>query len=149
MAQPPRLTEIFTSSEHYFVTTCTLNRRAILTTDSIHEQFRTFCQNGSEYGAFVGRYVIMPDHIHLFVCFHESATGISGWMKSLKNTLSKGLRKESHVAPHWQKGFFDHLLRSEESYAQKWQYTRMNPVRAGLVQKPEDWAYQGEILPSG
>ena len=32
-----------------------------------------------------------------------------------------------------QEGFFDHLLRSYESYAQKWEYVRENPVRAGLV----------------
>ena len=45
----------------------------------------------------------------------------------------------------WQDGFFDHLLRSGESYAEKWNYVRMNPVRAGLVARPEDWPYSGEI----
>ncbi len=48
--------------------------------------------------------------------------------------------------PVWQRGFFDHLLRSDESYAQKWQYVWDNPVRAGLVAKAEDWAYAGEII---
>ena len=48
-------------------------------------------------------------------------------------------------APHWQKGFFDHVLRSDESYAQKWEYVRDNPVRAGLVKKWEDWPYWGEV----
>ena len=37
-----------------------------------------------------------------------------------------------------QEGFFDHLLRSHESYAQKWEYIRQNPVRAGLVKFAED-----------
>jgi len=48
--------------------------------------------------------------------------------------------------PLWQRGFFDHLLRSEESYGQKWNYVRENPVRAGLAQNPEDWPYAGEII---
>jgi hypothetical protein len=48
-------------------------------------------------------------------------------------------------SPHWQKDFFDHVLRSDESYSEKWQYMRQNPVRAGLVEKPEDWEFQGEI----
>jgi len=39
----------------------------------------------------------------------------------------------------WQRGFFDHLLRSEESYSEKWNYVRNNPVRAGLVASGDDW----------
>ena len=38
------------------------------------------------------------------------------------------------------------LLRSDESYAQKWNYVRENPVRAGLVSKAGDWPYSGEIV---
>ncbi|MFB3881745.1 MAG: hypothetical protein ACE149_10800 [Armatimonadota bacterium] len=38
------------------------------------------------------------------------------------------------------------MLRSGESYGQKWEYVRMNPVRAGLVANPDDWPYQGEIV---
>ena len=45
----------------------------------------------------------------------------------------------------WQKEFFDHLLRSDESHAQKWDYVRDNPVRARLVSDPDEWPYQGEI----
>jgi len=40
----------------------------------------------------------------------------------------------------------DHVLRSNESYSQKWNYVRENPVRAGLVKSAEDWPYQGEIV---
>jgi hypothetical protein len=46
----------------------------------------------------------------------------------------------------WQRGFFDHILRSEESYRQKWNYVRDNPVRAGLVANANDWPYAGEII---
>ncbi len=45
----------------------------------------------------------------------------------------------------WQGEFFDHVLRSSESYSQKWQYVKENPVRAELVQKSDDWPFQGEI----
>ena len=37
----------------------------------------------------------------------------------------------------WQEDFFDHLLSSHESYAEKWNYSRYNPVRAGLVKTAE------------
>jgi putative transposase len=37
-------------------------------------------------------------------------------------------------------------IRNTESYAQKWDYVRENPVRAGLVSTAEKWKYQGEIV---
>ena len=49
------------------------------------------------------------------------------------------------ITVHWQKGFFDHVIRSEESYNEKWLYVRDNPVRAGLVRSAEDWPYAGEV----
>ena len=55
------------------------------------------------------------------------------------------LKSVTFPGPHWQKGFFDHVIRSEESYEQKWVYVRDNPVRAGLVRSAEDWPYAGEI----
>jgi putative transposase len=55
--------------------------------------------------------------------------------------LRSGIQK-----PHWQEGFFDHVLRNSESYAQKWDYVRLNPVRAELCAEPGDWAFQGEIV---
>jgi REP element-mobilizing transposase RayT len=88
----------------------------------------------------------MPDHIHFFAGFAPGAVDLSTWIKSLKNALSKCLRSNGIPGPHWQKGFFDHILRTEESYACKWKYVRMNPVRAGLVRDPGDWKFQGEIF---
>ena len=86
----------------------------------------------------------MPDHVHLFVALGEEPT-LGSWMKSLKNSLSKSLRTLGVASPHWQKTFFDHVLRSDESYSQKWEYVRDNPVRAGLVTKWQDWPYCGEV----
>jgi hypothetical protein len=65
-------------------------------------------------------------------------------MKSLKNSLSKALRDAGVPSPHWQKGFFDHVLRSEESMSGKWAYVKENPARAGLVEKSEDWPFHGQ-----
>ena len=42
--------------------------------------------------------------------------------------------------------FFNHILRGDESYAEKWNYVRDNPVRAGLVRTADEWPYQGEIV---
>ena len=45
----------------------------------------------------------------------------------------------------FQAGGFHRRLRDGESYAQKWQYVRENPVRAKLVARPEDWPYFGRV----
>ncbi len=141
-----RLNRVFVHSPIYCITACTHERRKILATASIHEAFLDFASRGPEYGAWVGAYVIMPDHLHLFVSMDDQRIMLSAWMKSLKNTASKALRLKGILPPHWQKTFFDHLLRSGESYSEKWSYVRENPVRAGLVSKNEDWAFMGEIF---
>ena len=105
-----------------------------------------FGQEGPSHGAWIGAYVIMPDHLHLFIATDDEQIAISAWMKSLKNTISKTLRENGVGHPHWQKTFFDRLLRSSESYSEKWNYVRENPVRGGLVASAEDWPYVGEIF---
>ena len=142
-----RLDIIFIEAPVYFITACTEKRRHLLANDDAHEVFRRFCSLARGRGVLVGRYVLMPDHLHLFVCIPPGAVGLSMWMKSLKNTMSKHWREHGIEAPHWQKGFFDHLIRSGESHAEKWKYVRENPVRAGLVEKAEDWPHAGAIQP--
>ncbi len=133
-----RLDVVFVRSPIYFVTACTQNRHNILATPAIHETFLRFGQEGPSHRAWIGAYVIMPDHLHLFVATDDEQIAISAWMKSLKNIISKTLRENEVAPPHWQKTFFDHLLRSSESYSEKWKYVRENPVRAGLVPSPQD-----------
>lgn len=113
--------------------------------ENAHEAFRGFATTGEGRGVFVGMYVLMPDHLHLFVSLPGDSASLQKWVKSLKNTLSKALRSAGISSPHWQKGFFDHVLRSGESYEQKWEYVRNNPVRAGLVEDCLLWPYAGEI----
>jgi len=133
-----RLDRIFVRTPIYFVTTCTRNRRAILARESVHEAFVCFAEKGLQHGAWIGAYVLMPDHLHAFVGLDDRKIDLPSWMKSFKNTLSKALRFDGIAAPHRQKDFFDHVLRSEESYEEKWQHVRENPVRAGLVKRWQD-----------
>ena len=129
----------------YFVTACSRRRKTLFARPDIYQTFVTFGRNGAEHGAWIGAYVMMPDHLHLFVVIDDERITLSKWWKSLKNAISKALRDADVASPHWEKGFFDHVLRSSESYAAKWEYVRENPVRAGLVTRWQDWPYLGEI----
>jgi len=92
----------------------------------------------------VGRYVLMPDHLHAFLCA-DGSSAVSRWVGSLKKFLGKHWRNSGRKGPFWQNGFFDHVLRSGESYSQKWEYVRDNPVRAGLVADVREWPYSGAV----
>lgn len=110
----------------------------------------------NRHGWAIGRYVIMPDHVHFFCRAKLAAKPLPTFMQNGSNGPASewpreiavavigdpGLKKSGTV---WQGEFFDHVLRSSESYSQKWDYVKENPVRVGLVQKSEDWPFQGEI----
>jgi REP element-mobilizing transposase RayT len=140
-----RLDRLFTNTPVYFLTACTANRRALLANMGVHEVFLQYTREAGNHGVLAGRYVLMPDHMHLFAAFSPVSPDLSVWMKGLKAVVARYLKSQQVSAPYWQERFFDHVLRSEESYAQKWVYVRDNPVRAGLVANWTDWPYQGEI----
>ena len=144
--RPPRLSMLAPGVRpFYFVTFNTCRRATTLAQKDIHETFCRFCGQARAFGVTVGRYVIMPDHVHLFVVLPPGGLTLPRWVQSLKSCLGKTLLSRGVDQPHWQEGFFDHVLRSDESYAQKGEYVRQNPVRAGWVQSPEEWPYQGEV----
>ena len=143
---PPRLFRIFSNNPLYFVTFCTYGRRKLLQAPEINAAFIEFAERAyTEHAIAVGRYVIMPDHVHLFVRGPDNFR-LGPWIGMLKQALAKRILETRSNVPIWQRGFFDHVLRSDESYAQKWDYVRPNPVRAALVERAEDWPYAGEIV---
>ena len=163
--QPLRLDRIFQIYDPplFFVTFCTARRRKILADTRAHSAFIDYAKRAFDHNVAVGRYVIMPDHVHLFVAGdHEFDLGM--WVRGLKRVVAAAVTGGRHgkdsaaekaaatalsplgkSQPFWQHGFFDHLIRNTESYAQKWDYVRENPARAGLVSRAENWEYQGEI----
>ena len=144
--RPPRLSRIFDQTPLYFVTFNTWHRCSILANDRIHQTFCDYVEKNRCRGFSVGRYVIMPDHIHLFVRVGMEQK-LTQYIRLMKQVLSKPIRASLVQERVWQPGFFDHVMRSSESYSGKWDYVRMNPVRAGLVDNTDDWKFQGELEP--
>ena len=141
--RPQRLDLVYSSEPVYFVTFCMRNRRRIPDLEKAQSALEQYARRGrDEFGAALGRYVIMLDHIHLFVC-GDADFVLSKWVAGLKRAISKALGVRGEF---WQPTFFDHILRSDESYSEKWEYVCQNPVRAGLVKQSEDWKYQGEVV---
>ena len=142
-----RLERVWSHSPIFFITVCTQTRRRELATAGVHEICRECWQVGAElHGWIVGRYVLMPDHVHFFCAAKRDDFRLETSIGKWKEWVAKYANGRLGIAtPLWQKEFFDHLLRSGESYEEKWNYVRQNPVRAGLVRCAEDWPYQGEL----
>ena len=186
-----------------YVTVVTGKRNAILADKAVQDCIVAAWKAAADW--LVGRYVIMPDHIHFFCApatypppdFHR-------WMKQWKAQVSRsfpiGLRAGrahgrvalvatgngadaaatsaalpptddaaatsaalpptddvaatsaalpnvplSRPPPLFQRDCWDRQLRTGESYAQKWEYVRNNPVRKGLVAHADEWPYQGQV----
>jgi len=85
----------------FFVTLNTHHRRRLLANAQVNNELVTFAKSGEQRAIAVGRYVIMPDHIHIFASGHQDFL-LTQWVRLLKRALSKVI-SQSH--PHWQKGF--------------------------------------------
>ncbi len=145
--RPPRLVNVWIENPIFLVTTCVENRKPVLACEDIAKIFiEEWSTSLDRYSWAIGRYVIMPDHIHFFCSSIEQKKRLSTYVGKWKEWTSKSIRKRTRLGDfRWQRGFFDHLLRNVESRSDKWEYVRNNPVRAGLVEAPEDWPHQGFI----
>ena len=79
--------------------------------------------------------LIMPDHVHLILAFPEIGQRVQTIVSKWKEWSAKSLGIQ------WQRDFFEHRLRKEESFREKADYVLANPMRAGLVTRWEDWPY--------
>ena len=142
-----RLQRVWIDWPIYFVTTCTFKRRAILTSRDVAAILLDEWHNAQNRHRWViGRHVIMPDYVYFFCRAELGAKALPRFIQLWKQWTTKRMARQLRLLPPvWQEEFFDHILRSSESYAEKWAYVRENPVRAGLVKSSDAWQWQGEI----
>jgi REP-associated tyrosine transposase len=78
--------------------------------------------------------LLMPDHLHALIGV-DGRTSLGKLIRDYKSITAKiaGIK--------WQRNFFDHRLRHDESLAEKFAYVCQNPVRAGLIRSENDWPY--------
>lgn len=126
-----------------YLTVCTHQRRHLLANDDANQRIIDNWQAATVW--IVGRYVIMPDHIHLF-CSPNTypPKSLKSWVSFWRNNITRAWPNRGGRRI-WQRDYWDRQLRSLESYAEKWDYVRNNPVRHGYVKRAEDWPYQGEL----
>jgi len=76
------------------------------------------------------------------LAFTGRQSSLSRIMQGIKSTSAHRINKILHRSGRlWQHESFDRILRSEEHLELKLEYIGLNPVRAGLVQRPEDYRW--------
>jgi putative transposase len=145
-----RLQRVWIDWPIYFITTCTFKRRAILASKEVAAILIDEWRNAHDrHGWAIGRYVVMPNHVHFFCSAELGAKTLPVFLQAWKQWTSKRITRELNLSGTvWQPrklSGFDHVLRSSESYSQKWDYVKENPVRAELVKKSDEWPWQGEV----
>jgi hypothetical protein len=88
----------------------------------------------------------MPDHVHMLLTPMRDATGwpyaLPAILKIIKGVSARSVNKLlGSSGPVWQDESFDHVLRSGESFAEKLEYIRQNPLRASLVSRAEEYPW--------
>jgi REP element-mobilizing transposase RayT len=83
----------------------------------------------------VRAWCIMPDHIHVVVETMPDAD-VEGWVRYFKRSTARLLG-----AAAWQRSYWDRDVRHDEDAGTVVGYILANPVRAGLVDRPEDWPH--------
>jgi putative transposase len=85
--------------------------------------------------------VVMPDHVHMVSTPFER-TRLTAMMQQIKSVSSHDIRLVfGGSGPIWQREYFDRILRSDEDIRKKVEYIVANPVRAGLVVRPDDYPW--------
>ena len=81
----------------------------------------------------------MPDHLHLLT----QDADIVEFARLLKGRATPVARRHEYRRRLWQRSFFDHGLRRDESLGRVAQYIFENPVRARLVETPAAYRWSG------
>jgi REP element-mobilizing transposase RayT len=105
--KPRRLEFVFQKYDPpiYFVTLCTIMRRNFLANQVVHSALIRYGEVGAERGYGLGSYVIMPDHIHLFVRGTIDFK-LGTWIGGLKRVVAAAVTGGRGI---WQRGCFDHV----------------------------------------
>jgi putative transposase len=126
----------------FFVTSNTLGRRTILRSEKMAGLLVQTLQTNRRSGRFqLHELVIMPDHFHLLLT-PASNVPLEKALQYIKGGFSYHVKTElNRNFPIWQASFTNHRIRDAEDYEHHRVYIWQNPVKAGLVERPELFPY--------
>ena len=145
--KPARLSGFDYLGPHRYFLTCCCARRQRFFEDAgtVGSTLAQFLRSSDEMGFAVRAYCFMPDHVHLLVEGTRDDADLCAFVKlsRQRSALVHGNRSRDRL---WQPGYFERVLRSDEDSVAVARYILFNPVRAGLVRQPSEYAFLGTTL---
>lgn len=132
----------------YFMTIRAYMDKTLFVRDDLNELvINVLRDEQSRQNCSVYTYCLMPDHLHFLISPRQdgiSALTLTDRYKGKATNASWTVRRRGKL---WQTRHFDHIVRTEESLTAISDYILTNPVRKGLVERPEDWKWSGLMNP--
>ncbi|MFI5059705.1 MAG: REP-associated tyrosine transposase [Candidatus Acidiferrales bacterium] len=138
---PWGLTRYQQTRQLHFVTFSCYHRKPLLADPQARDIFvQTLETVHRWYGFWLAGYVVMPEHVHLLLSEPERKN-LALVLQMLKQMVCRRLRPASGKSPFWQARYYDFNVWSEQKRVEKLRYIHRNPVKRGLVERPEDWLW--------
>lgn len=128
------------------MTICAKERRRLFTTAEIVESAVGVLRlQGQRFLFEVHAYCFMPDHCHFLLAGKAPEASLSEMVRGFKGCSAREFRQFG-VFEAWQKGFYEHIVRSSEDCGSVTAYIFENPVRAGLSEDVYGWPFSGSFV---
>lgn len=141
-----------------FLTFSTYQRLPLFGNERIRDRFAEHLAAARErFGFHLYGWVLMPEHVHLLLWPRLPHAPVSSILRELKRGIAteaiqrwdrmgaavlERLTTDSGVRRFWQRGGgYDRNIHSDEERREKIEYMHWNPVKRGLVNRPEDWPW--------
>ena len=130
-----------TSDRVFFITT-NLNKGERPFQDTEYEIIlETIAKSRKRLGFLFCGYVVMPDHWHALIAIQHPLT-ISDVLQDIKRVSSFRInRLRKTRGSRWQHQFWDRFVRHSKEFIERLEYMHYNPVRKGLLERPEQWRW--------
>lgn len=137
------------NSYHHLYNKC-VNKDKIFFEDNDYNYFmRKITEYKEKYEIRINCFCLLPNHFHLFVKQLTISKSIGKFISDLTNTYTKAINKKYGRTGVLLEGTTkSKLITDEEYFLWLCKYILTNPVKAGLVNKPDKWKYSsaGEYL---
>jgi REP element-mobilizing transposase RayT len=83
----------------------------------------------------------MPNHVHVMIAQQQGqrlGDIVHSWKRHTALTINRLFDRKG---PLWRRDYWDRYLRDERHFRLAVDYLHRNPVKAGLVARPEDWQW--------
>jgi REP element-mobilizing transposase RayT len=87
--------------------------------------------------------VVMPDHVHMLLApadIQGKWLSLAEIVRSVKGVSARRINQSRGTrGPVWMSEYYDRIVRDQADFDVKIEYMKNNPIKRGLVARPEDW----------